>query len=619
MSRKTWALLSTLLVVSVLVLAACQPQTVIVEKEVTKEVIKEVEKEVTKEVIKEVEKEVEVTKIVKEEVEVEVTPTPTPIPVGGFLNLSSFADADILNPLMSSDSASSEISGYIWSLPFETDPWTGETIPGLVESWDVTDGNKTVTFHIRQGPKWSDGEPITALDFKFMFDALMATDDEGNPALAESPRLDMVEYVETIELIDDYTLQVTYSEPICTNFESLGLRWWPSHVFTSDPDFEFTDLAEHPFSWEPTVFSGAFKFQEWVKDDHVTLVRNDTYWKGAPYLDGIVWKVVANETVEKEMMKAGEVDLIGLNAKYLTEMEQVPGRSIFKFFQTNYTYIGLQQGDPTDPQPRLNDDGSVNEDHGIHPILSKKEVRQALVYATDRPSIINKILMGQGAPIEAHIIPTYGWAYNDQLEPREYDPEKAAQMLEDAGWVLPEGAEVRVCQGCETAPDGTEMKLNLKTNAGNETREQIIQIAQQQWGEIGIEVEIEAMEWNAYLDVLLGQSFDAVCIGWTGVDEDNETLFFAKYDIPGGGFNFCSFNRPDYEPMELEAKTVEGCSYEDRGAIYKEIQEIFYDEVPYVFLYAPRNITVLNDRIGGVNPAPWSTVYNLHEWYIQGE
>ncbi|MFN2157317.1 MAG: hypothetical protein ACK2UX_18965, partial [Anaerolineae bacterium] len=139
MLRKKWALLSTLLVVGALVLAACQPQTVIVEKEVTKEVVKEVTKEVeVTKVVKE-----EVTKVVTQEVQVEVTPTPTPVPVGGFLNLTSFADADILNPFMSSDSSSAEIEGYIWDSGFETDPWTGETIPGLVESWDVTDGNKT--------------------------------------------------------------------------------------------------------------------------------------------------------------------------------------------------------------------------------------------------------------------------------------------------------------------------------------------------------------------------------------------------------------------------------------------------------------------------------------------
>ena len=617
MFAKKWNVLLALVVIGMLVLSACQPQTVIVEKpvEVTKVVKEEVE--VTKIVEKEVEK--QVTKIVEKEVEVEVTPTPTPIPQGGFLNLTSFADADILSSLLSSDSASAEIEGYIFSAPFMTDPWTGETIPNMVESWDVTDQNKTVTFHVRQGMKWSDGEPITANDFKFMFDALMATDEEGSPVLAESPRLDMVEYVDTIELIDDYTLKVTYTEGICTNFESLSLVWLPSHVFLSDPDFEFADLVDHEFNWEPTVFSGPFMFQEWVKDDHVTLVRNPDYWKGAAYLDGIVWKVVANTTVEKEMMKAGETDLIGLDPKYLTEMEQVENVDIYKFFRTAYDYIGLQRGDPENPQPRLNEDGSLNEEHGAHPILSKKEVRQALVYAVDRTSIINKVRMGQAAPIEAHIIPTYGWAYNDQLEPREFDPEKAAQMLEEAGWVLEEGAEVRVCKGCGTAPDGTPMKLNLKTNSGNEVRENIMVIVQQQWGDIGIEVETEAMEWNAYLDVLLGQNFDAVIIGWTGVDPDNEVLFFAKYDVPGGGFNFCSFYRPDYEPLELEAKTVEGCAYEDRGAIYKEIQEIFYDEVPYVFLYATRGITVINQRIGGVNPAPWSTTYNIHEWFIKSE
>jgi peptide/nickel transport system substrate-binding protein len=617
MKTKFWTLAGVVMMVAVLTLAACQPQTVIVEKEVTKVVTEE--KIVKETVVVETEKEVTKVVTVKETVQVEVTPTPTAIPQGGFLNLTSFADADILSPLMSSDSASSEIEGYIFSSPFMTDPWTGETAPNMVESWDVTDGNKTVTFSVRQGMSWSDGEPITANDYKFMFDALMATDDEGNPALAESPRLDMVEYVETVELIDDYTLQVTYSEPICTNFESLSLAWLPSHVFLADPDFEFGDLAEHEFNWNPTVFSGPFMLTEWVKDDHVTVVRNPNYWKGAPYLDGIVWRVVANATVEKEMLKAGETDIAGIDPKYLTEMEQVEGLDIYKFFRTAYTYIGLQQGDPNDPQPRLDEDGNENPDHGAHPILSNKQVRQALVYATDRTSIINKVLMGQAAPLQSHIIPTYGWAYNDQLEPRNYDPEKAAQMLEDAGWVLNEETGFRECQGCETAEDGTPMKLNVKTNAGNESREQIMAIVQQQWGDVGIEVDIEAMEWNAYLDVLLGQSFDAVIIGWTGVDPDNEVLFFDKYDQPGGGFNFTSFYRPDYQPLELEAKTVEGCAYEDRGAIYKEIQEIFYDEQPYIWLYAPRSITGINGRIGGVNPAPWSTFYNIEEWYIKSE
>ena len=615
MKSKTWTLLGIMVWVGVLLVTACQPKTVVVEKEVTRVVTEE---KVLKETVQ-VEKEVTKVVTVKETVQVEVTPTPTAIPQGGFLNLTSFADADMLSPLLSSDSASSEIEGYLFSSPFMTDPWTSETIPNMVESWDVTGENKTVTFYVREGMNWSDGEPITAQDYKFMFDALLAVDDEGSAVLSESPRLDMVEYVETIELLDDYTLQVTYSEPNCTNFESLSLAWLPSHVFLSDPDFKFADLADHEFNWNPTVFSGPFMLTKWVPDDHVTLVRNPDYWKGAPYLDGIVWKVVANATVEKEMLKAGESDIAGIEPKYLTEMEQVEDLAIFKFFRTAYTYIGLQQGDPTNPQSRINEDGSENAGHGAHPILSKKEVRQALVYATDRSSIINKVLMGQAAPLQSHVLPIYSWAYNEELEPRTYDPEKASEMLRDAGWVLSNETGIRECQGCGTAADGAPMALTIMANADDETGQNVMALVQQQWGKLGMAVEIEAMEYPAFLDALVGQTFDVVVSGWRNMTPDNEPLFFAKYDVPGGGFNFCSFYRPDYEALELEAKTLEGCAYKDRGAIYKQIQEIFYDEQPYIWLYAPRSIMGISSRIGGVNPAPWSTFYNIHEWYIKGE
>ena len=624
-SNKKWISLFSLSVVAALILSACAtptPQIVEVTREIEKVVEKTVEVEKVVEQTVEVEVEKEVTKVVtqKETVQVEVTPTPTPIPQGGFLTWVSFADANILNPLMYSDSASNDVMSWIWGTPFETDPWTGETLPGMVERWEVTDQNKTVTFYVRKGMQWSDGEPITAKDYKFLFDALMAVDDEGEPVLAESPRTDIIEYVDTVELIDDYTLKVTYTDPVCSNFEENSLWWWPSHYFLSDPDFEWADLADHPFSWEPTIFSGPFMFKEWVKDDHITVVRNPTYWKGAPYLDGIIWRVVASATVEKEMAKAGEADYLeGLDPKFLTEMELVEHVDIYKFFGTPWDYVGLQQGDPENPQPRLNADGSVNEDHGTHPILSKKEVRQALQYAVDRTSIINKVRMGQAAPMHAQMQPIYGWAYNDELVPRDFSPEKAAEMLDAAGWPLNEETGVRWCQGCGTTEDGTPMKMDLVTNAGNEVRENIIAIVQQNLGDIGIEVEISAIEWNAFLEVLLGQTFDMVVIGWSGGSEDKSSLFWGKYDVPGGGLNMCSFYRPDYEEMSFEAKTVEGCSYEERGAIYKETQEILYDEQPYIYLYAGRTIYCINNRFGNVNPGPWSQTHNIHEWYVKSE
>ena len=614
MANKKWALLGILALIGILV--ACQPEAITVEKEVTRVVTKEKIVEKTVEITREITK--IVTQIVT--IEVAVTATPTSIPQNGYLNLTSFVDADIFNPLMWNDSMSADILGYMYDPPFDTDPWTGETIPGLVESWEITDGNKTVVYYVRQGPKWSDGEPITARDFKFMFDALMAVDDQGNRVLAESPHLGTVEYVETVELIDDYTLKVTYSEPICANFERMNLWWWPSHIFLSDPDFEWSDLADHEFSFEPTVFSGPFMLKEWVEGDHITLVKNPDYWKGAPHLDGITWRVVANQAAEREMIETGEVDIIDLDYKYLTEIEQIEHIDIFKFSRTAYVGICLQQGNPENPQPRLNEDGSVNEDHGMHPILGSKQVRQALTMATDRMSIINKVRMGQATPLHAHIVPAYGWAYNAELEPRGYDPEKAAAMLKEAGWVLEEGAEYRICRDCGTAQDGTPMKLKLQANAGNENRENTLVLIQQQWGEVGVEVEIETIEWNPYLDTLLGQAFDAIVVRIENLAPNNEEkLFDARDDVPSRGFNFCSFYRPEYEQMDLEAKTVKGCAYKDRGAIHRDIQALLYDEQPYIWLYTPRNITVVNKRIGGINPAPWSTTFNIHTWYIKDE
>jgi peptide/nickel transport system substrate-binding protein len=614
MPRKARTLLGVLVLVSVLALAACQAKTVVVEKEVTRIVIEE--KVVPETVI--VEK--PVTKIVvrKETVQVPVTATPTTAPQGGTLNLTSLADAEVLNPLLSEDGPSAEIQSYLFDAPFQVDPWSGEMMPHMVEKWELEDGNRTVVYTVRQGMQWSDGEPITALDFKFMFDALLAKDGEGQPILSQSPHLDLVEQVETVELIDDYTLRVTYSEPLCANVTRMNLRWLPAHVYLSDPDFQFADLAEHASNWEPTVFSGPFMLQEWVADDHITLARNPGYWQGAPHLDGIVWQVVLDAAEEQERLASGASDLGIIQPQKLDEMEQVKELNLFKLFSpTNYVYLGLNQGDPENPQPRLNEDGSVNQEHGQHPILGKKEVRQALAYATDRNTIIMKVVSGQGTPLPSLIPPSYGWAYNDQLDPRDYDPAKAAEMLDAAGWVLNEDTGVRECRGCETAEEGRPMKLNLKTVAGNTAYENTIQLVQQQWGQIGVDVEIQYVEWAAFRDLMLGQNFDVLCVAWLNVSPDNEVLFFGRYDVPGHGFNFCSFYQPDYEPLEMKAKTLAGCSYEERGAIYRQIQEIFYEEQPYIWLYAPRTILGVNRRVQNVNPGPWSVTYNIHEWYIQ--
>jgi peptide/nickel transport system substrate-binding protein len=597
--RKTFCVL---LALAALILSACgptpEPQVVEVEKEVTRVV----EGTVVVETLIE-------TQVVEKEVIVEVTSTPPPIPQGGYVTEVSFSDAKILNPILSNDDSSSDVHERLFEAALDQDAFTGELVPQLAKGWDVSEDGLTYTFEIRDDVNWSDGTPVTARDFAFTYEALMS-------GKLDSPRLSNVDYIEEINLIDDYTVEFLFSEVNCVALNDLGLGWLPSHMYASD----FSDIMTNTLNTEPTVTNGPFLFQEWVKDDHITLVRNPNYYQGAPHLDGWIFKVVPNATVGVQQLKTGEVDVYdGIEPKYLVEMELQEHLNIFKYFDDGYTYVAFQMGDPTNPQPRFNEDGSLNENHGVHPILGDVRVRQAITYATDRNAIISKVIFGQGAPLEANVLPGIEWAYNPDLPPREYNVETAARMLEEAGWIDQDGDGVRECHGCMYSEEGAPLAMGLITNAGNETRESIGLILQDQLGDLGFDIEFEPIEWNSFLDTIVGQKFDMCIVGWTsmGSDPDDEGTFGSAADLPDAAFDFVSYYNPEVDELLTTAKTMPGCRVEDRGPLYRQIQEYIYEDAPYTFLYVPRDILVYNSRIGGMDPGSWEFRQNMHEWYIK--
>jgi peptide/nickel transport system substrate-binding protein len=603
-TSKKWMKYLVLFVVGLLVLTSCATPTPKVVEKVVTQVVKETVKETvviegTPQVV-----EKEVTKVVERV----VTPTPTAIPQGGFVTEVSFADAKILNPILSEDDSSSDVHELLFGAALDTDPYTGELVPQLTESWEVSDDGLIYTFKVRDGVFWSDGTQVTANDFAFTYEALMSGE-------LDSPRLSNVEYIERINVIDDLTVEFVFSEVNCAALIDLGLGWLPAHMYE-----DYASIQEHELNTNPTVTNGPLLFKEWVKDDHITLVRNPNYWQGAPYLEGWIYKIVPSATVGVQQLKTGEVDIYDeVEPKFLVDLELQDQLEIFKYFDDGYTYIAYQHGDPENPQPRLNEDGSVNEDHGIHPILSDQRVRLAITHAVDRNAIISRVILGQGMPLNANTLPAIEWAYNDELEAREFDLEKAAALLEEAGWIDEDGDGVRECHGCLHADEGTPLAMNLITNAGNEVRESIGLIVQDQLGDLGFEIAFEAMEWNAFVETLLGQTFDMCIVGWTnmGSDPDDEGTFASQHDLPGAAFNFVSYYNPEVDSLLKEAKTMPGCAAEDRGPLYKQVQAIMYEDQPYTFLYVPRDILVYNERVGGMAPGPWKFRHNIHEWYVK--
>jgi peptide/nickel transport system substrate-binding protein len=167
--------------------------------------------------------------------------------------------------------------------------------------------------------------------------------------------------------------------------------------------------------------------------------------------------------------------------------------------------------------------------------------------------------------------------------------------------------------------DGEPLALSIMTNAGNEIRENIAAIMQDNLEALGFDITLDVLEWGTVLSKALGQQFDMLIIGWIGLGSDPEDSFFwaYRYDAPGSGFNFVSYYNEEVEELLFEAKSTPGCSTEDRGPLYKKIQEFIHEHVPYAYFYTPLRTFAWNSRVSGINPGPWDREYNIHQWYLE--
>jgi peptide/nickel transport system substrate-binding protein len=525
---------------------------------------------------------------------------PGTIQPGGTWTRVAQADASILNPILWSDNASAAVSGMLFPGLIGQDHVTGEFTPdgSMSESWTVSADGLTWTFKLRDGITWSDGDPVDAADFKFTYDAI-ASD------LVETVRKSLVEPIESITVLDPLTVAVKFKEVRCDAITNVGLGWLPSHLYAAD----FSDIMTSPLNDEPAVSAGPFTFQSWTRDDNTILVRNETYWEGAPNMDGMIYRIVPDAGARLAQLQSGEVDTVGIEPAQLTAVQGNPDITVYRFEDDGYDYIALNQANPENPQPGKDENGNLLP-QDPHPILGDQIVRQAMAHALDYTSIIDNVYLGQGYQIAANVLPAVSWAYDDTLAPYDYNPDLARQMLESAGWMDSNNDGIR-------EKDGKTLSLTLLTNAGNKTREDLGVLVQDQLNAIGFDIAFEAIDFGTMVDRMLGQTYDMVIIGWTGLgaDPNDDAFWKSDYDTPGSGFNFVSFQSARMDELLAQGVTVPGCAPEDRAPIYKEIQSIVHDQVPYIFLSGGVGNTGYRNNWGNVDPGPWSFYWNVHEWY----
>lgn len=540
---------------------------------------------------------------------------------GGILIEGNFGgDPANLNPILANDTSSNRIISLMYPALIGVDPATAlyrENDPAaLVTTWDVSDDGLVYTFHLRDDWAWNDGSPITSADVLYTWNAYV----EGGNGVVDTAGVYLLDIIDKVEAPDDSTVVVTFKQADCTALGSAAsLTPVPSHVLPSD----YTELNDAEFNLDPTVTQGVFNFSQFVPGERVSLVANQTFpgaINGVVLPEGWVYKAVADQTVLTEQFIAGETNLIDtppVNRR--SDLRADSNINLYSYPGNSWDYLALNYADPANPQNYADESGTPI-DQGHHPLFGDPKVREAISLAINVDDIIQGAVFNEGTRMASTMIPA-SWAFDSTLAPIPFDPEKAAQLLDEAGWVDDDGdaATPRVAKGAMYAPDGTPASFVLYTNGGNTRREAIGTIVQDSLKQVGIAVDFQAIDFNTLLDIMDGQTFDAFILGWRNGypdDPDQTQLFSTTSDVVGSGSNNVSYSNPELDTLMEQARTLPGCDPAERAKIYAQIQAITQKDLPYVPLFVQNGMYGARTEVTGFSPYPNTMYWNVETWSL---
>ncbi|KXG73780.1 peptide-binding protein [Thermotalea metallivorans] len=495
------------------------------------------------------------------------------------LIVGTTAPQGTFNPIYSGSVYDSRVCSLIFDGLINNDA-EGNPIPHAAEKWDISQDGKTYTFYIKKGIKFSDGKELTAEDVAFTFTAMCDPNYDG-------PRTDAVMYLEGyeeynkdkenkvkevkgIKVIDPYTIQFTLTEAQAPAIWNFGYGILPKHYY----GFEKGNIQKLKDLFLKPMGSGAYVLKNYKAGQEVVFEKNPDYWKGAPKIKTIVMKVTNANTVVQELT-AGNVDIDAVGKPEMVELIKQAGfLDIYSYPANSYGYIGLNLRDEK---------------------FKDKKVRQALMYGLDRKGFINAYYKGNGQVCNAPVSPV-SWAYTDEINTYEYNPDLANKLLDEAGWVKGEdGFRYK---------DGEKFTIHWMTYTGSKYVESLIPILKDNWGKLGIEVIPELMEFGTLAEKVYDKrEFEMYNMAWSlAIDPDPSGIFAFAQDVPGGN-NSVGWRNEEAE--NLMKRGLSEFNQEKRKEIYKQWLKIANDDLPYLFLGYNKDNVAVSCRVKGVNPSPY--------------
>jgi peptide/nickel transport system substrate-binding protein len=479
-----------------------------------------------------------------------------------------------LIPYLSSDSASSEVYGNFFVAPLKYDRDL-QVVPWAAERFEILDEGRRLRFTLKKGILWQDGVELTAADAAFTY-ALMI-DPQTPTAYAGDFKI-----IKEFKQLDRYSFEVSYENPFPRSLNTWMGALLPAHVL-SGQNLRASPLIRAPLS------CGPYTLREWNPGAKLILAANPMYFPGRPYIDRVLYRIIPDITTMFLELKAGKLDVMSslTGLQYTRQTGDEAFRREFTVQRTlasAYTYMGYNLKNP---------------------LFADVRVRRALAHAVDKRAVVKTALMGQGEPTVGPYKPD-AWAYNHAVEDYPYDPQKALNLLAEAGWRKgPDGA---------LRKDGMPFSFTLLTNQGNEQRVKTAVIIRGMLEKLGIEVKIRSVEWAAFLkQFVMPGRFDAVILGWT-LPQDPDGYDVWHSSRRNGGLNFVGYADTEADAcLEAARSTLDRA---ERKKYYDRFQEILHRDQPYCFLYVPYELTAVQRRFRGIDPAPAGVFYNVDQWWV---
>jgi peptide/nickel transport system substrate-binding protein len=472
-----------------------------------------------------------------------------------------------------------------------------------VENGGVADGGRTITWRLREGVTWSDGEPFTADDVVFTAEAATTGTD--------TVRAGAFDAVAAVEAVDDSTVTVRYEQYNSSYLDQFQWGILPRHA-TGDP----AAMGSWGFNRAP-VGTGPFLLADWRTGDRIILERNPRAREDAtPRLDRVVFLVVPSEETRAAMMQRGDADVMLWPGSNLREVwDATPTVTLDTAPEIWIMRMFLNLGERANPV----------EGQSPHPILGDVRVRQALALGIDYDLIIDELALGR--VLRATSPFQLGW-YACEVGGYAYDPERAAALLDEAGWVPgPDG--VRVAQGAPNAADGTRLSLEMVGYSDFRLLEQTMLVIQDLYRDLGVEVNVRTVEqsvlfggWSDRAARKTGDFDILVYDTGTGINPQLHVFdLLHSSRIPreendGAGGNYARWANPRADALLETAGTSP--DLDERRAAYCEVAELVNEEVPQIFLYQFAGGNAYATRLKGFRTSTWAgLVWNAAEWYLE--